>query len=372
VEVETVYGQDAETGEWISPMRDLWGLGPQQVMSPLFEERLCFTATETGSYEGAARVASKWGSPVDDSTVHAHVGKAGARASALRDERIERALDPRTRGEVVREAARDLPATRFSLVIMMDGWMVRERGPEWGMKPPETQADRVEWREMKSGIVFRLEDRGRSDSGRAFLVRTYYESHRGTPFEFGRCLYAEALRRGLNQAERVYVVADGAVWIWNLAQERFPHATGVLDFYHASEHLWAIARALHGEDDIKARRWVQPLLRRLQVGQETSVLRSLKRVLQRSRRLGDTRAQAIRTDVEYFRTHRARLHYQRAHAQGCPRGSGAMESTCSRFQDRFKRTGQFWSPPGEKHLLLLDLARRNGDWDEIWEEELVA
>ena len=59
-------------------------------MSPLFEERLCFTATQTGSYEGAARVASKWGSPMDDSTVHAHVGQAGARAGAKLREIFQR------------------------------------------------------------------------------------------------------------------------------------------------------------------------------------------------------------------------------------------------------------------------------------------
>ena len=43
-----------------------------------------------------------------------------------------------------------------------------------------------------------------------------------------------------------------------------------------------------------------------------------------------------------------------------------MESTCSQYQDRFKRTGQFWTLAGEHHLLALELARRNQDWDEIW------
>jgi hypothetical protein len=336
-------------------------------MSPVFEEHLCFTATLTGSYEAAASVARKWGAEADDSTIHAHVQSAGARAEALRRERIERALDPKTRGQVVAEASEHLPAGDFSLVIMMDGWMIRERGAQWGLKPPERQGDRVEWREMKSGIIFRLEDRGRSESGRRFIIEKYYEAHRGEPFEFGRCLYAEALRRGLNQAKRVYVVADGAVWIWNLVEDRFPDATGVLDFYHACEHLWAIARELHGEEDGKARRWVKPLLRQLKHGGEKRVLRRLEDLLKPGKSLDKGSAGAIRTGVEYFKTHRERLHYQAAGARGCPQGSGAMESTCSQFQGRFKRTGQFWSPHGEKHLLLLELARRNDDWDEIWE-----
>ncbi len=225
---------------------------------------------------------------------------------------------------------------------------------------------------MKSGIIFRLEDRGRAESGRAFLVRKHYEAHRGGPFEFGRCLYAEALRRGLNQAKRVYVVADGAAWIWNLVEDRSSDAVGVLDSYHASQHLWAIARQLHGEEEGKARRWVEPLLHRLKHGKESSVLRRLKRLLKPFHSLDETQAQAIRNEVDYFRTHRDRLHYESLGAKGCPKGSGAMESTCSQFQDRFKRTGQFWSPHGEKHLLLLGLDRRNKDWNEIWDERLVA
>ena len=43
-----------------------------------------------------------------------------------------------------------------------------------------------------------------------------------------------------------------------------------------------------------------------------------------------------------------------------------MESTRSQFQDRFKPTGQFWTLRGEQHLMALDMALRNNDWDEIW------
>ncbi len=41
-------------------------------------------------------------------------------------------------------------------------------------------------------------------------------------------------------------------------------------------------------------------------------------------------------------------------------------------EDRFKRTGQFWTPLGKRYLLALDLARRNNDWDEVWDDRLVA
>src|SRR5271163_2896593 len=46
-------------------------------------------------------------------------------------------------------------------------------------------------------------------------------------------LHAEALRRGLGQAAGALVIADGAVWIWRLADDRFKDARQRLDFYHA-------------------------------------------------------------------------------------------------------------------------------------------
>jgi hypothetical protein len=66
-------------------------------------------------------------------------------------------------------------------------------------------------------------------------VAKYYVASAGGPEEIGRALYAETLRRGGHQAKRVYVIADGAAWIWRLAGEYFPEADGELDFYHSVE-----------------------------------------------------------------------------------------------------------------------------------------
>ena len=372
VEVETVYGQDQASGQWLNPMREIWELSGRQAMSPLLTERLCLTATLSGSFEKASLLAETWGSPVDDATIHRHVEQAGARAEAQARERVERALDVRTRAEVVAEARSAAPRGPFSLVLMLDGWMIRERGAQWGLKPPEIQAERVAWREMKSAIVFRADQRAQTQSGRPVVLEKFCVSTRGGPEEMSRAVYAEALRRGLNQARRVYVVADGAAWIWNVAAERFPEARGVLDFYHASQHLWAVAHALFGEGSARAREWIDPLLHQLAHGGEARVLRSLEDLVEPHRQADPQSKEAIQREVAYFQTHQDHLHYQQRQAEGCPKGSGAMESTCSQFQDRFKRTGQFWTRTGEQHLLALELARRNDDWDEIWQQERVA
>jgi len=105
---------------------------------------------------------------------------------------------------------------------------------------------------------------------------------------------------------------------------------------------------------------------------EAHVLQTLEELLHLCRQFDRQRQETIQREVAYFQNHKEHIHYQQRQQEGCPRGSGAMESTCSQYQDRFKRTGQFRTLRGEQHLLALELARRNDDWDEIWELKHVA
>jgi hypothetical protein len=330
-------------------------------MSPTLEDRVAFTVIRTGSYEKAAQVAQKWGTPVDDSTAHRMAGRAGKRAEAGTAARVKAAMedDAPERPKAARKGA------AFSLVLMLDGFMARERGGQWGLKPPEAPAARVEWHEIKGAVLFRVEDQARKGSGRGMLVRKYAVAWRGEPEEFGRRVYAEAMRRGLEEAGRVFVVADGGVWIWNLKEQHFPQAAGVLDFYHAVEHLGALAAAIHA-DPQAARDWLAPLAHQLKHGGEAGVIHGINGLLQLCPSLPEDKRKAVEREARYFNSHRDHLHYEQAAAQGCPIGSGAMESFCSQLQGRVKCPGQFWTLQGERDLLGLDLADRNGDWHDLW------
>jgi hypothetical protein len=306
----------------------------------------------------------------DDSTIHAHVVEAGMRAQRLCEQRTEQALEPSTRPQVVELAAQQIGTAPFSLVLMLDGWMSRYRGRDWGLKPAQAPGERVSWHEVKSGILFRVEDQARSSPERGMLISKYFVSMRGDAHEIGRRLHAEALRRGLSQAQRVYVVADGAVWIWNVVEDRFSQAIGVLDFYHASEQLWAVAHELYGET-ARGRTWVESLLHKLRHGEESAVIDGLQKLLSRCLRRDDPATPMVATKLEYFKRHREHIHYKQTAADGCPCGSGAMESTCAQLQNRFKRTGQFWTKEGQNALMELEIARRNGDWWDIWKEQVA-
>ena len=241
VELKVWHGEDPQDGHWGNPARERWGLKAHQQMSPALEEKLAFTATLAGSYAAAGQLAAKWGSEVDDSVIHALVQRVGSKAEAQTQERLQ---------QVPRESQ---PQRRDSelAVLMMDGWQVRFRGPGWGRK--RTQKERVEWHEMKTGIFYLHEQAGVTEGGRGIICDKRVVRWLGEPVEFGRRLNWEALRGGLGRAKESLVLADGGVWIWNLARDRWAGAKQLLDFYHGSEHLWELGRASQGPDEAQAK-----------------------------------------------------------------------------------------------------------------------
>lgn len=242
------------------------------------------------------------------------------------------------------------PVPSGALVIMMAGWLLRHRGGAWGLKPAAAAGERVAWQECQSAVIYHLAQAAKTAGERGRLVEKFVVAYVGEPLEFGRRVQAEARRRGLGQAPRVYVVAAG----------------GVLDFYHASQHLWAVAHSLHPADEAGAKAWVEPLLHQLRPGGEARVLQALQHLPDECARREQPLPPTVAKEINYFENHRAHIQYAARAAEGWPVGSGAMESLCGQLQGRFKRGGQFWTAPGRRRLLALEVARRNHDWNDVW------
>ena len=351
------YGQDLQTRQGFCPQQRVWGLAPHQKITPGLAAKLCFTAGATTSYEQAAAVAPPWGVAVADAVIHQQVQRAGERANQQAAARVAASADT---------PAPQTGAPTDALVIMMDGWMLRQRGDDWSLKPADGVGERGAWQECKSAVLYRLQPAVKK-TGRGRLVEKFVVASLGDPLEFGRRGQAAARRRGLGQVPQVFVVADGAGWMWNLAADRFATATGGRDFYPASQQLWAVAHTLHPENETAAQAWVEPLLHQLRHGGEADVVQTLPALpawcAQRAQPLPPT----VATETNGFEQHRDHRHYAARAAEGCPVGGGAMASFCAQLQGRFKRGGQCWTAPGRRRLMALESARRNHDWHQVWQ-----
>jgi hypothetical protein len=376
VNIRAHYGYDRQAKRWTFAVRSLWGLSTRQEISPELEQQLGYTATECGSYKKAQAMAGSWGIKIGSTTIHKHVQRLGSLAQGQEELRTEQALNPATRGEVTSQAQANAPNAlkEYNLIISIDAWKARERGEIWGLKPADAPGKRIQWRDIKLAVIYRLDqlvEKALSSADpatrprREILQKFWVAAPSGTPpEEFGRHVHAQALRRGMAGAKNIFLVCDGALWIWNIIEERFQSAIKELDFYHGSEHLWEVARDLYPQPE-QAKAWVLPLLHQLRHGQEANVVATLESLPESLRNIGGVLTELVQKEIKYFQTHREHLHYQDNAAKGFPVGSGAVESGCSQFQDRFKRTGQFWNSLSMGHLQALKVARHNGDWNEL-------
>jgi len=168
-----------------------------------------------------------------------------------------------------------------TLVIEIDAWNLRERD-NWGKTQALLKAgeETGRWPWVYTGTVFRLDQRSTTESGRPIIAdRGYVATRRGID-SFQRQLYAEALQRGLLTAETVLILAGGAIWIWNLADDRFKDAKQRVDLYHVQEHLWKLAGELYGKGTPEAHAWVRPYLQWLEKRKEGAldVIQSLEQL----------------------------------------------------------------------------------------------
>jgi hypothetical protein len=249
----------------------------------------------------------------------------------------------------------------YQMIIQLDAWNIRERDA-WGqtttLRRRGHEPERWHW--VYTGTVFRLDHRGQTAGGRPVIVQRGYVFTRQGLDALRDQLHAEALRRGLGQAASVLVIGDGAVWIWRLADDRWPQAKQRLDFYHAVQHLVAVGRALWGEDKGQFKAWLKPLVRQLKHESALKVIRQLDEALVRLP--AGPAKETVAREVAYFHEHQPRMDYRVAQRAGEPIGSGPVEATCRQGQCRFKRPGQFWSTVGDEALLCLETFWRNERW----------
>ncbi len=365
VTIRRAYGRCPRCQQYRAPADLRLGLEPNTKPSPDMAEKMTYLATLLPPAIAAETLEHITGSPAAPATIQRQTKKKAEEALVDRQENARRALDPDERADFSRQTRPDDEPPEFTLAIMFDGWMIRERD-DWGM----TDSLRAlglspkRWHEVKSARLFRLDWRVQTTSERALLLDSRHVATRLGVETFSELVFTEALRLGLLRCSEVLVIADGAVWIWNIVQDRFSEARGTLDFYHASSHLWSIAHHIFGEGSEEARHWVEPLLHDLRHGREAHVLKTL------SDWSDITEELALHADVErernYFESHRDHLDYEAKSERGEPIGSGAMESACKQYQLRFKRPGQFWKKKTEEGLLELVNRRKNGRWDALW------
>jgi hypothetical protein len=219
-------------------------------------------------------------------------------------------------------------------------------------------------REAKLGCIFtqaRLNEKG-------FPVRdedsTSYVGAIESPEPFGNRLYAEALRRGLERAQKVCVIGDAAPWIWNIAEEHFWGATQIIDLYHARQHYWNAARAVLGLDREVLNRWTEKRRKELDCGKVEQVMEAIGNLCPSTQE----QEKIVEGEQAYFEKNKERMRYEDFRKQGLFVGSGVVEAGCRTvIGQRLKQSGMHWTVKGANNIIALRCCILSGRWEDFWE-----
>jgi hypothetical protein len=182
--------------------------------------------------------------------------------------------------------------------------------------------------------------------------------------ELGRHQYAEGLRRGIDQVERLSSVNDGAPWIERITLTNFPEAVQIVDWSHASGRLWAVGQAVYGEGSEKTKAWVEANLDALWAGQGWAVVGALHALRVDQSSVPDE----VRQAPGYFESNLARMRYEQFRAQGYPIGSGTVESGGKNVVHlRMRRPGRGWSRNNAQAMLAGLSELHSGRFDHAWQ-----
>jgi hypothetical protein len=266
-----------------------------------------------------------------------------------------------------------VPAEKASIPILyieLDGTGVPMIPRELKGRKGKQADGSAKTREVKLGCVFTQT----TTDENGYPVRdpdstTFVGAIEGTE-DFGWRLYAEALRRGLLQAERVVVVGDGAEWIRNLVEMHFPEAHLIIDLYHAREHVSDLCKLLwpHDPERMEQQRaqWWDLLD---QDGVETLVAQALQC-------LPTTASESqkkVRREINYLQKNKDRMRYASYRTQGLFVGSGVIEAACkSLIGQRLKQSGMKWSLRGANAIISLRCMMQSDRLEDYWVDRLVA
>jgi hypothetical protein len=325
------------------PLDEQLDLGTNSLGGGL-EETICLQAVRMPFEEVSAMLEHSHLIEVDDNTIERTVLRVGSDLVAHKEQDVERVWQA---AEPPAMAGAEAPQRRY---ISTDGTHVH------------LQAG---WKEAKVAAIYETETVRQPDgTAKVRAVDITYVVSFDEAATFAQHVYVEAARRGLHQAEEVIVLGDGAEWIWNHIADVCDDPVEILDFYHASQHVWAAGQALYGEDTPETDRWVEQCLDDLLTDGPDALLSRLWRAADEA---SGAAREAVIDEINYFTKRKHRMLYPELRAAGYHIGSGSVESACQRILGaRLKQSGMIWSREGAQAMAQLRATVLSGRWDEYW------
>lgn len=219
------------------------------------------------------------------------------------------------------------------------------------------------WREAMVGTIALYDAQGERQ-------HTIYIG--ATP-EYGKASFLERLEREITRTKTRYPqatsvgIADGAESNWRFLKQHTSEQ--ILDFYHASGYLAAVAIALYPNELAGQRQWLQDNCHHLKhdPGAATQLYEQMLELSQGSKH-SQTIQDNLAAAVTYFHNHQHQMNYALYRDRHYPIGSGVTEAACKTvIKQRLCCSGMRWQEKGAAAILSLRaLVLTSTRWNQFW------
>ena len=227
------------------------------------------------------------------------------------------------------------------------------------------------YKEGRVGVIFWERDRWQVSEKRAEIRARQYVATMENRQAFSAHLYQQYSEVAGGQKCETIVLGDGAHWIWTMAEDFYPKSVQILDFFHVSEYVWAVAKARWPEAPLEQEKWVLPQLRLLKESRWREIIDGLGVFETPSPLL----KQVVGDLKRYLTNNAERIDYKAYLEKGYMIGSGVVESSNRRIvTQRLKHSGMHWSKRGANAIMALRACYLSNEdrWQSIWKARAVA
>jgi hypothetical protein len=328
--------------------------------SPGVRRMMAVVGSDASFDQGREQMQLLAGLEVTRKAVERHAESIGSDIERRNQAAVQRAVQL----DLPEVAGKDIPV----LYIEMDGTGIPVTAAEAEGRQGKN-GGAAHTREVKLGCVFTQTTTDKEGRPLRDESSTTYVGAIESAEQFGRRLYREAWDRGWPRAEKRVILADGAVWIWNIADREFPGAIQIVDLYHARQHLWELAGRLFPTDEHQRKRWGARMQKILDSGKIESLVKQLRAFPAASSEI----TELLRIDADYFERNRERMRYPAFRRQHLFVGSGVIEAGCRTvIAKRLKQSGMFWTLRGANAIIALRCCRLNRDFEDYWNSRAWA
>jgi len=338
IKIKRAYYYCPVCGTGIAPYDNTSGLGSEQ-LSPAMAKACCVLAVDDSFEQTSRKIEELFGQKVSDNTIERTVHQVGNTVLAGQDAMLNDFLSDRQ--------IPDAQVKPKRLYICPDGTTVHEKDG---------------WHETKVGCIYWQNER--------FDKQKRYTGSFENSEVFGNHLWLQSCRHGFREADEVVYIGDGAGWIRTIHDKHFKKATFIVDWFHASEHIWDCGKVLFGDGTDMTQRWVRHHESLLWNGCTRELLNDLKKLYRKSR---GRKREAIETLHRYISGNEEQMRYDVFRSKGYDIGSGAVEGACKHVVGkRLKQSGMIWSRAGSSAIQALRITWLNKEWEELWSRKPLA